>query len=1141
MSITGKRHVCERYIHKLRKQLAGVLILSLLAALVLPYGRLQVKAEGTGPHIKMPVLNAESSGLDIMDFEPDTVSGNYAAFTQVVGQSYYAYNADATEEEAASAPVSYEKSTGILTLNNYVYDYSGLLDSMDTVIESNGVQLMLHIKGNCSLTNNGSSPLVYSDSNLIITGDSEGRLTLTTTGRALSGDEPVPPIALSGVTTTLSTDVSLILNSAKVSDGSEAGYWDIGMEGEGFTDRIIGVDKITGVYPTDEDGGYSNICIEPDGTLFGEKDVYLKIADGKLVDTTAEADDYNFHYTAATSTKDATIALRNFEFTSSLPEETIAPVSAIGYYATTDGTETGETEKLKLVLEGTNCITCPVGSAMDFAGDLEITGSGSLTAVTTCGTGTPDEENPEIVNYTPAIYVGGDNFICETILTCTANNAGEQDMVVNAPVANTIIRGNGQVNGRVMLDGQLCGGLQPYTTECADISGFDFVGKAYYFVSQQNLEPGTEEYNDALKYPNHIIKDLGEEEWRIIGRYDENGNPIPATSYYQGYYVLKNGGVITNDFHYPVMYLIYFDEDKADGTLEEIAAMDAKMTSSDIVYVGDGKTHTFNTDLYGLQMVSGNATVNGNVTLDLACFEQYGIAYIDQVTGEMDYRRDESGNIIYVGASSEGASVTVNGNVGCLSLNKSYRGNATVTGNANYIAYYDDVNAQDRQPVPETFYGSLVNAGKVVDNGTFTDKVTELQGFKDFGMYENTCYAKTENIRNGETVKGTTAPVGEDALLVNVGANGIGEKTYPCVRESDSSTLSAIKGLLPDKTSKITSMDITLIQDDTAVVEPTQTVNLYLDNLSGFRKPALFHIKDDGTIEKLYAFSGSSFDGMITCPTGSFSTYFVAENQELGTTPEADTSEDTSSGETASENMTPDWNSVQSEVKDNVAKVTANPKSENVNMNLVVSGENKVPAAVLKEAAGKNVTLAFHSGNGVALSISGQDVTGNSLRSTAVVDLTVNSNAHSIPESVVNAKSQGSARNQQISIKDSGAFPVKVNLHVGVGVANSNKYANLYRYNAAKNRLEYCGSFRITNGGQAMFGLRRGGEYLVTVTTAKPKEKVVYSEDQYTVQAGDSLSAIARKNNLSLAELLRRNPQITNAGKIYPGQKINMN
>lgn len=899
------------------------------------------------------------------------------------------------------------------------------------------------------------------------------------------------------------------------------------------------------------DTGYSNICIELDGTLFGETDVYLKIADGKLVNTTAEADDYNFHYTAATSTKDATIALRNFEFTSSLPEETIAPVSAIGYYATTDGTETGETEKLKLVLEGTNCITCPVGSAMDFAGDLEITGSGSLTAVTTYTTGTPDEENPEIVNYTPAIYVGGDNFICETILTCTAENGGEQDMVVNAPLVNTIIRGNGQVNGRVMLDGQLCGGLQPYTTECTDISGFDFVGKAYYFVSQQNLEPGTEEYNDALKYPNHIIKDLGEEEWRIIGKYDENGNPIPATSFYQGYYVLKNGGVITNDFHYPVMYLIYFDEDNADGTPEEIAAMDAKMTSSDIVYVGDGKTHTFNTDLYGLQMVSGNATVNGNVTLDLACFEQYGIAYIDQVTGEMDYRRDESGNIIYVGASSEGASVTVNGNVGCLSLNKSYHGDATVTGNANYIAYYDDVNAEDRQPVPETFYGSLVNAGKVIDNGTFTDKVTELQGFKDFGMYENTCYAKTENIRNNETVMGTTAPVGEDALLVNVGANGIGEQTYPCVRESDSSTLTAIQGALTDKTSKVTAMDITLIQDDTDVVEPTQTVNLYLDNLSGFTQPALFHIKDDGSIEKLYAFSGSSFDGTITCPTGSFSTYFVAENQELVTTPEPnpepepspepDTSEDTSSGETASENMTPDWNSVQSEVKDNVAKVTANPKSENVNMNLVVSGENKVPAAVLKEAAGKNVTLAFHSGNGVALSISGQDVTGNSLRSTAVVDLTVNSNAHSIPESVVNAKSQGSARNQQISIKDSGAFPVKVNLHVGVGVANSNKYANLYRYNAAKNRLEYCGSFRITNGGQAMFGLRRGGEYLVTVTTAKPKEKVVYSEDQYTVQAGDSLSAIARKNNLSLAELLRRNPQITNAGKIYPGQKINMN
>ena len=63
----------------------------------------------------------------------------------------------------------------------------------------------------------------------------------------------------------------------------------------------------------------------------------------------------------------------------------------------------------------------------------------------------------------------------------------------------------------------------------------------------------------------------------------------------------------------------------------------------------------------------------------------------------------------------------------------------------------------------------------------------------------------------------------------------------------------------------------------------------------------------------------------------------------------------------------------------------------------------------------------------------------------------------------------------------------------------------------------------------------------MTVTAVKPTEKEWFSGSVYTVKAGDTLSRIARRNHLSVAELLQRNPQVKNPNLIYPGQKLNVN
>lgn len=242
---------------------------------------------------------------------------------------------------------------------------------------------------------------------------------------------------------------------------------------------------------------------------------------------------------------------------------------------------------------------------------------------------------------------------------------------------------------------------------------------------------------------------------------------------------------------------------------------------------------------------------------------------------------------------------------------------------------------------------------------------------------------------------------------------------------------------------------------------------------------------------------------------------------------------------TSSAPETVNWNEVSSSVQDKVTEITQNPAIATVNMNMVCTGEVQVPQKVLNTIKGTNVTVAFHSGNGIAMSISGQDLKNKDLSKIQNIDLTVDQASNNIPANVVAAKT--SAPTRQLAIKDTGSFGVNVNIHVNVGKKNAGKTANMYRYNTEKGRLEYCGSFTVTSNGQSMFALKRGGNYLVTVTERRPSESVWFAEGDYTIKPGDTLSKIAQRNHMTLAELLRRNAQITTRNVIKVGQRLNLN
>ncbi len=226
-----------------------------------------------------------------------------------------------------------------------------------------------------------------------------------------------------------------------------------------------------------------------------------------------------------------------------------------------------------------------------------------------------------------------------------------------------------------------------------------------------------------------------------------------------------------------------------------------------------------------------------------------------------------------------------------------------------------------------------------------------------------------------------------------------------------------------------------------------------------------------------------------------------------------------------------DWEQVAADMRQ--------PLTGEGNLNYTVRGENRVATSVLQQLAGLRQTLAFHSGNGIALSISGQDVNKNALNQLNSMNLTVADGT--LSDKIYSTKEAGSLKNLQLSVYDSGAFAVLVNLHVNVGTEYTGNYANLYRYNTQTGSLDYCGSYRVNADGRAMFGLKLGGEYLVTVTRAIPQETAVYTDGEYIVKAGDALSRIAVRYHMPLADLIRKNPQIKNISKIYSGQRIHLN
>lgn len=318
---------------------------------------------------------------------------------------------------------------------------------------------------------------------------------------------------------------------------------------------------------------------------------------------------------------------------------------------------------------------------------------------------------------------------------------------------------------------------------------------------------------------------------------------------------------------------------------------------------------------------------------------------------------------------------------------------------------------------------------------------------------------------------------------------------------------------------------IELKNDNTSVHELGVPITITMPIPTGLDESrlAILHYHEDGSVESVNLKNNG--DGTVTFTVTSFSTFVFAEMTEN----ESDQQE--SGGNSGS--VSHDWNDITVNVDWAAASSkldSAVQAADGTNVNVLTGKDVKVSEDILNKTAGKNVTLALQAGNGVALSVSGQ----NNKQILGALDLTV-TNKDTVPAQVKNTVMAGALSSKNILIAENSPLQTRVSLHVGLAKEYAGKYANLYYYDAKSGQMKLVGIYQINKDGQSMFALTHGGQYIVTVTDAAAKG---VTAEGYTIVSGDTMSRIAVKMGTTLRALEAANPQIADINKIRPGQVI---
>ncbi|MBP3351331.1 MAG: hypothetical protein J6L65_02885 [Lachnospiraceae bacterium] len=173
------------------------------------------------------------------------------------------------------------------------------------------------------------------------------------------------------------------------------------------------------------------------------------------------------------------------------------------------------------------------------------------------------------------------------------------------------------------------------------------------------------------------------------------------------------------------------------------------------------------------------------------------------------------------------------------------------------------------------------------------------------------------------------------------------------------------------------------------------------------------------------------------------------------------------------ENGTMGWEAIRSDIAE-----TAEGNTIIVNMN----GATSVPAEVLADIKGKDITMTYQLSNGVSWTVNGNRITEKNPKALdfGVVTSTEKQFVNRIPIEVLNKVTSG--RNHvDISLAYDGDLGMSAILNVNLGSQNKGYFANLFYYDENRKVMQFIGADDIDANGMAHLVFTHASEYSIVI------------------------------------------------------------
>ncbi len=171
---------------------------------------------------------------------------------------------------------------------------------------------------------------------------------------------------------------------------------------------------------------------------------------------------------------------------------------------------------------------------------------------------------------------------------------------------------------------------------------------------------------------------------------------------------------------------------------------------------------------------------------------------------------------------------------------------------------------------------------------------------------------------------------------------------------------------------------------------------------------------------------------------------------------------------------------------------------ESAVIEIALGQHHEIPASLIVEIRGKDITLRLVQDNNVIWEINGKDV-----ERALDISLKVILDSGAIPQNKLKAFDGFNLR--QITLEHNGSFGFKAKLKIPVESVYNGKYANLYYYNNGK--FEYQGSSKITNG-YSEFVFTHASDYVLVISDETMKSPTT-GDDSVIVESGAVNAGVA--------------------------------